>query len=267
MTGPIYNIQNAEIELNKAKSKVLALEEDVKQLAQRSNRFEVEVYQLNERLRLNNEDHDSARKAFGALQDVILGKDSVTETYDDLLAPVQDLVNLKLFIKYHLHIASNEECSVRKLQHELSKVLRSRSTEERDSILSQIREVLGAKDRNADRPHETALQAAKRVMEELGALKEDYRKLNKRKDPEALYELEIAVAEVLGLGDLNTQGKIEYFRTTSANLKQQLHNVNMLGGRTYNPPHGHMVIRTEDFIQMFKDSEDLKLIKEKLRLT
>lgn len=256
MTSAREDVTGASAQLRAAEYKILEMELDITQLAQRANASDIEAAKAKQELSDRNavivgeynrhplltsmevilnlpyhkglapilegirklkkdygtlkESHENQLKAFGALQDVILGKDSVTETYDDLLAPVQDLANLKLFVKYHLGIASNDECSVRKLQHELSKVLRSRSTEERDSILSQIREVLGAKGRGDDgsyAQHESALQAAKRVMEEL-------------KDEKYEHKL------------------------TKVKLRNTIKDST---GRTYTPPDGYVLLKATEF--------------------
>lgn len=72
----------------------------------------------------------------------------------------------------------------------LNNMVSSRSTEERDSILSEIRKVLGAQDRSDGKPHETALNAAKRVMEEAKLNKEILKDLKKFKS-NTLYCLQI----------------------------------------------------------------------------
>ncbi len=41
------------------------------------------------------QDYDQLFNLFGRLQDLVLGKDSVTETYEDLYKPIEDLVSLK----------------------------------------------------------------------------------------------------------------------------------------------------------------------------
>lgn len=221
------------------------------------------------------ESYRNAHKAFGALQDVVLGKGSTTETYDDLLAPVRELVNLKETIRFYLGMNYDSSCV--KLVYELRRVLNSGFTEERDSILSEIRKVLGAKDRSDNNPHETALQAAKRVVGDLNHL---------RYTNESQFNVLLATRKALGLSD-SGENIIEEARKVKNASVALRHSYSRLaeaigftphdsvdcvvayaedlkknnGARTYTPPKGFSLVETEDYISKCQDIEKLKSLK------
>lgn len=69
------------------------------------------------------------------------------------------------------------------------KYLKDNAQFERDSILSEIRKVLGAQDRTEDKPHETALNAAKRVMEDFKNLRDNDLAMSKNNEAALRREL------------------------------------------------------------------------------
>lgn len=100
--------------------------------------------------------------------------------------------------------------------------MRDNAQFELDTKLSQIRQVLGAKDRTDDRPHETALNVAKRVMEELSELKSRHKFLK-------------------GFCD-NLQKKYDYLENQK------------LGARIYTPPAGYILVKEDEFKKLVKEA-------------
>ncbi len=76
------------------------------------------------------------------------------------------------------------------------KDLKDNARFERDSILSEIRKVLGARERNHYDGHETARQAAERVKKDLDQRKENEQRLHRQKD--ALSEFHAQVCKIMG---------------------------------------------------------------------
>jgi hypothetical protein len=220
-------------------------------------------------LEIYKESHQNQLDAFCRLQDLILGKGSTAETYDDLLAPVQELINtnfqqakeiedLKKGIERLKQRPENLPFSnIVQAFKDLKKEhqdLKDHVQFEKDNALRAIREVLGAKNKTDDRPHETAINAAKRVMEELKQEKENEQKLHRKNI--ALTDSYGRLADAVGW---TPHDSVDVVVASAKALREQ-----KLGARTYIPPKGHTIVDTEVFTKLIQDSNDLKVIKERL---
>ena len=232
--GPTYYVQDAEISLNKAKTEIRRLEERLKE----EEGWRQHIQNIRGENASLHTEIEALKKGIERLK-----QKPVNFTFSSLLDAYKTVKKEYRDLQSHIQF-------------------------EKDNTLHAIREVLGARNRTDDRPHETALNAAKRIMLELEQHKrraDDHFDIIK----DAKKALNLREIDCLVKGASDIKAKLEDMKT---------------GAKTSPPPAGHLLVKQERYDELIrkeyngenimvhrdfyaklvKDSEDLADIKEKL---